>query len=734
MPEGKDESFFAAEFELHLMTFLFLLSTLFLTSKTKAEPDTLKQGLQGVEVVTSRKALQALPGVYGVQVLMGRTAEAVRPLASGADLSTQNTRQVYARLAGLTIWENEGSGLQTNLSSRGLSPNRSWEFQVRQNGVDVAAEAFGYPEAYYAPPLEAVGQVEVLRGAASLAFGPQVGGVLHYRLREPWGAKPFSAEIRQTAGSYGLWNSYSQVSWQKGRFKIWGFWHNRQADGWRQNSRYSTYTGYLQARFALSRVWTVGAELTRQRFESQQSGGLTDAAYHANSRQSFRQRNWLEVPWTLAQLWVERRDTIGWQIDLRGFATTGERNSVGITSAANVPDTAMSGKHPRQVDRDAYRNLGIEFRALKRMGRWGVFTAGVRAYRGHTWRRQKGAGTGGSDLDLTTALERNGDPFLRDLVYQTANLSAYVEHAFRLGKRLTLVPGVRWEHIQNTASGRYAADAASGIDLSRTRNLLLAGFSTEFALTRHQKLFANATQGFRPATFSELSPVASTEQVDPGLRDAGSVQAELGWKANVGGNLEVQATTFILYYQNKIGSIVRQGVLWKTNIGDARHRGVELQANANVLGLLGCGKGQFQAELFGAFGYVEATYVRWNTASGNLGGNRVEYAPRRTLRAGTDLRWKTAALHVQATSVGGVFTDAANTYTPNAAATVGWLPGYTVWDAQLSLVVYKGIRLNGGVNNLFDAHYATRRATGYPGPGVLPGMGRTLYAGLVMQW
>jgi Fe(3+) dicitrate transport protein len=65
---------------------------------------------------------------------------------------------------------------------------------------------------------------------------------------------------------------------------------------------------------------------------------------------------------------------------------------------------------------------------------------------------------------------------------------------------------------------------------------------------------------------------------------------------------------------------------------------------------------------------------------------------------------------------------------------VGWLPGYIVWDAQLSLVVYKGIRLNGGVNNLFDAHYATRRAGGYPGPGVLPGMGRTLYAGLVMQW
>ena len=139
---------------------------------------------------------------------------------------------------------------------------------------------------------------------------------------------------------------------------------------------------------------------------------------------------------------------------------------------------------------------------------------------------------------------------------------------------------------------------------------------------------------------------------------------------------------------------------------------MERQANANVLGLLGCGKGQFQVEVFGAYGYVEATYVKWSTVSGNLGGNRVEYAPRRTLRAGTDLRWRTLALHLQTSAVAGVFTDAANTYTPNAAATVGWLPGYAVWDVQLSLVVYKGIRLNGGVHNLFDAHYAPRRATG----------------------
>ena len=35
-----------------------------------------------------------------------------------------------------------------------------------------------------------------------------------------------------------------------------------------------------------------------------------------------------------------------------------------------------------------------------------------------------------------------------------------------------------------------------------------------------------------------------------------------------------------------------------------------------------------------------------------------------------------------------------------------------------------------GVNNLADAKYATRRAGGYPGPGILPGNGRTVFLGV----
>jgi Fe(3+) dicitrate transport protein len=40
---------------------------------------------------------------------------------------------------------------------------------------------------------------------------------------------------------------------------------------------------------------------------------------------------------------------------------------------------------------------------------------------------------------------------------------------------------------------------------------------------------------------------------------------------------------------------------------------------------------------------------------------------------------------------------------------------------------YKFLKFEASVNNLTDNMYFTRRATGYPGPGILPSDGRSLF-------
>ena len=57
---------------------------------------------------------------------------------------------------------------------------------------------------------------------------------------------------------------------------------------------------------------------------------------------------------------------------------------------------------------------------------------------------------------------------------------------------------------------------------------------------------------------------------------------------------------------------------------------------------------------------------------------------------------------------------------------IGEIPAYSLADISLSYKI-KNIRFETGVNNLLDEKYFTRRATGYPGPGIIPSAPRNLY-------
>ena len=89
--------------------------------------------------------------VENVGIYEAKKSEVIIPEQLVANLATNNARQVYSRVAGLNIWENDGAGLQLSIGGRGLDPNRTSNFNARQNGYDISADALGYPESYYTP-------------------------------------------------------------------------------------------------------------------------------------------------------------------------------------------------------------------------------------------------------------------------------------------------------------------------------------------------------------------------------------------------------------------------------------------------------------------------------------------------------------------------------------------------------------------------------------------------------
>jgi Fe(3+) dicitrate transport protein len=317
------------------------------------------------ELIFTEKLPAFLSPIQGTNIYSGKKNEVIHLNQLDADLSSNNYRQIMAKVPGVSIWESDGSGIQTSVSTRGLSPNRSWEFNVRQNGCDISSEVFGYPEAYFTPPTEALEKIEIVRGAGSLQDGAQFGGMMNYVTKKYLGNKPFSFESQQTIGNYGLYNAYNAIGGKIKKFSYFGYLHHRSADGWRQNSQYRTTTGHISLSYSFSPKFNAILEYTHMDYKSQQPGGLTDSMFLENTQQSNRARNWMGTPWNTAALHVDYSFSEKSKISLKLFYTNAQRNSVGFLKDVFIPDS-LAGKYynNRQVDRDWYKNIGGVLRVL----------------------------------------------------------------------------------------------------------------------------------------------------------------------------------------------------------------------------------------------------------------------------------------------------------------------------------------------------------------------------------
>jgi Fe(3+) dicitrate transport protein len=172
-----------------------------------------KDTLKTVNILDKSKGAIGASRLYGIEGMMityGKKSELINMEQAIANTATSNSRQIYARIPGLNIFENDGSGQSVGIGGRGLNPNRMSNFNTRQNGYDISADALGYPESYYTPPAEAIDRIEILRGAASLQFGTQFGGMINYRLVQP-SHKNMHFKTRLSIGSFGLINTYNQL-------------------------------------------------------------------------------------------------------------------------------------------------------------------------------------------------------------------------------------------------------------------------------------------------------------------------------------------------------------------------------------------------------------------------------------------------------------------------------------------------------------------------------------------
>ena len=83
-------------------------------------------------------------------------------------------------------------------------------------------------------------------------------------------------------------------------------------------------------------------------------------------------------------------------------------------------------------------------------------------------------------------------------------------------------------------------------------------------------------------------------------------------------------------------------------------------------------------------------------------------------------------------NVGDAYGDATNAKLSDDPV-AGYIPAYTVLDFSAAYRI-KNYSLKAGVNNIMDKAYFTRRTDEYPGPGIIPSVGRSFYIGIAAKF
>jgi Fe(3+) dicitrate transport protein len=419
-------------------------------------------------------------------------------------------------------------------------------------------------------------------------------------------------------------------------------------------------------------------------------------------------------------------------LEYKIFATIGDRNSVGFTQSITIKDSINATTRDynnRVLNADKYRNYALESRIITdyNLGRMSnTISTGVRLYTGTTYRLADGKGTTGTDYDMTVI-----GNYPRDFEFKSRNVAAFVENIFRINDKILIIPGLRYEWLEGSASGRTGF-AANGSelklqDVKRSRSFLLGGVGAEYHVTKNTEFYANYAQAYRPIQFANLQAPPTTDIVDPVLRDAKGYNIDFGYRGKVKNYLQFDVSGFYLQYNNRVGTITPTGTATRliTNVGNSTSKGFEGYAEFNAAKAFGqCENSDLI--VFGSYGYTDATYST-NHKDASTKGKRVENAPKNIFRGGVSAGYKEFLLTAQVSYVDDAFSDANNTITPTPNGQTGLIPSYTVTDLTATYKFAKGVNVKAGLNNLFDERYFTRRAGGYPGPGALPADGRTFF-------
>lgn len=731
----------------------------------------LKQSISLSEVVIQAKKrelfqLRRLNDVEDLQVNAGKKNEVVLLGQMIGNKSNSNARQVYAQVAGLNIYESTNCGLQLSIGGRGLDPNRTSNFNTRQNGYDISADVLGYPESYYTPPTEALEEIQIIRGAASLQYGTQFGGLINFKLRTP-SAQPLEVITRQSFDTNCGFSSFNSISGTNGKFSHYTYvnYKNNLGMAPRDNMSLEAINAYTNLNYQFTESTKLAIEYTHLSYLAQQAGGLTDVQFNEDPTFSNRTRNWFRVNWNLLTAKFNYQLSEKSKLSFITWGMNSSRDAIGFrTDRVSQIDNL---DEPRDLERGNFVNWGAEFRYLTeyKIGTDinSTLLLGSKYYHAKNAQRQ---GPGSRDAEanfdfinypvaeLPTELRQS------DFDFPNLNVAFFGENIFYLNDKFSVTPGLRLEYIKTEAEGTYRSvnrdlagnalqDSTFVDQRSRERMILLGGVGVSYKPKKFAEVYANLSRNYRSVTFNDIRIVNPSFQVDPNIKDEDGFTADVGFRGRYKKKLSFDANVFGLWYNDIISEVQKVGtrinafgeevpagrvVRFRGNIGNALIYGLESLVEWNIKESFFKKYNEIQLNYYVNLALTQSVFV--NSEETGVEGNELPFVPNLNLRTGLKAGYKNFLLDFQYSYLSEQFTDATNApqdLNDNQSGIIGTIPAYGVFDLSFSYR-HRKWTLETGVNNLLDETYFTQRATGYPGPGIIPALPRSFYATLEFKF
>jgi Fe(3+) dicitrate transport protein len=617
-------------------------------------------------------------------------------------LQPRSTEDVLRRVPGVHVKSEDESAVVTNIGVRGLTAG-DYKTLVLEDGVPIQPGIFVGNSRYYNPRIQRMEGVEVLRGAASLRYGPNtIGGVINFLTRTPDDGAVVSARV-------GTWNT-REATVELGASPLSGdarfglIATRADSDGF-MDKGYGMTDAMLKAGMAIGDFQSIGVKVAYYRNTANISyrGIFPDAFaararfnaapddFFVNGRRSLDLNHHWEISAdarleTLFYVSETFRDY--WRFaTVSGAATT--TNADGFTEWNYGNDINGNNR--------AFSRVGIDSRLSLTHSAFGIFNeaeiglrlmqeamddVNVLAVRGRP--RTPDAGRGGVSQDRRDSAD---------------SLALFAQNRFDVTDRLSLTAGLRVESYEQERKNRRSTAPAD----SFSNTEVMPGLGATWVVNDAAQIFGSVYRAFAPPLVGSVLGSGDTP-----TEAEKSLNIEFGLRGS-NGPLSYSATVFQMDFSNQVDPGV-SGIR-APHEGSAMHRGLETALGYDF------GNG---LRLDGNFTWIPEADFREDRPGVALRGNRLAYSPERM--ANLALAYETgplqAALMFNYTSE--QFGDGMNRRELTTGSTGTWgglIPSYSTVDLTASYAISDRLSVSGAVKNLTDQHYIAGLRQGiYVGP------------------